>query len=359
MRQIKSALKKLPYVDRSAWRLGEFLHRSIPDYRQQQQNRRIPSDGSGTPTAHSATRTENFVHDSFQPSSSGHISNPALTRTDVTDYGPVDFVADPFLFIEDDEYHLFFEIFTDSKNPDAVIGHATSADAGRTWEYDQVVLQTGNHLSFPYVFAWNGNHYMIPEMQCDVDDQRVTLYKADPFPTEWSPVTDLLRPSHATDDTVAFRWEDRWWLLVGDSHDGDRLYAYYTNSDDIETANWHSHRQNPVVDDRASAFRPGGRPIIGEHEILVFLQDCENWYGEQLRAYNITTLTPTEYEDVEHPSSPILTPSNSRLGWNSGCMHHIDPWFINGEWICAVDGNIGFGRNFMTSRHWSIGIYNA
>ncbi|WP_456071294.1 glucosamine inositolphosphorylceramide transferase family protein [Haladaptatus caseinilyticus] len=359
MRRLKSELKKLPYVDHSAWRLGEFLHYDLPKYfrERHQINQQARPIAAVECFPGLSSNTTSVARSPFRPSSPCDVSNPVLTRTAVTDYGSADFVADPFLFIEDGEYHLFFEIFNDSKVPDAVIGHATSPDAGRSWEYDQVVLKTDHHLSFPFVFSWNGEHYMIPEMECDVDDQRVILYKADPFPTEWSPVSDLIRPSHATDDTVVFRWNDRWWLLIGDAHDGDRLYAYFTESEDIENADWTPHRRNPVVDGRTSAFRPGGRPIIDDEEILFFFQDCEQWYGEQLRAYRITTLTPNEYEDEEHPSSPILTPSDSRFGWNSGCMHHIDPWFVNGKWICAVDGNIGLGRNVLTARHWSIGVF--
>ena len=352
MRRIKSELKKLPYVDRSAWRVGEFIHRDLLEY--------VGRNGRSPPGVRDEGRPDRVEGDPeelFSLASRGGGTNPVLTGEDVTDYGRADFVADPFLFVEDGEYHLFFEIFTDSKDPDAVIGHATSPDSGRSWEYDQVVLKTENHLSFPYVFEWQGERYMIPEMECDVDDQRVTLFKADPFPTDWTPVTDLLRPSHATDDTVAFRWEDRWWLLVGDAHDGDDLYAYYAESDDIETTDWVSHPQNPVVEGRPSAFRPGGRPLVGDDEILLFLQDCAEWYGKRLRAYRITTLTTDEYADREHPSSPILGPSDDALGWNSGCMHHIDPWFVDGEWRCAVDGNVGFGRSFLTARHWTIGMY--
>ncbi len=42
------------------------------------------------------------------------------------------------------------------------IGLAVSGD-GRTWTYRGIVLDEAFHLSFPYVFEWNGAVYLVPE----------------------------------------------------------------------------------------------------------------------------------------------------------------------------------------------------
>jgi hypothetical protein len=55
-------------------------------------------------------------------SSSG---NPIIRAQDVTDYGYLSFTADPFLFVSDETWHLFFEIQNGHREPTAVIGHAT------------------------------------------------------------------------------------------------------------------------------------------------------------------------------------------------------------------------------------------
>ena len=81
-------------------------------------------------------------------------------------------------------------------------------------------------------------------------------------------------------------------------------------------------------------------------------------YGVRVRGFEVTTLNRRRYEDREHPHSPILEPTGETFGWNAGKMHHIDPWFVDGRWRCAVDGNINLQRLFGTE-HWTIGIYDA
>lgn len=39
-------------------------------------------------------------------------------------------------------------------------------------------------------------------------------------------------------------------------------------------------------------------------------------------------------------------------------MHHLDPWYVDERWICAVDGNVSHPELF-TDDHWSIGVLVA
>ena len=283
------------------------------------------------------------------------IPNPVLSAADVTDYGRVEYVADPFLFVSEDEgYHLFFEVYNGDRRPDAVIGHATSPDGGRHWRYDRVVLEADSHLSFPYVFEWDGTHYMLPE-QGGASGESVVLYAAREFPTDWSERAVLISANHPVNDTVLFRWKERWWALVGGSTAGDRTYAYF--SDDLTTEGWSPHRENPIVTDRPAAARPGGRPIVRDNRIIAFFQDCVINYGEKVRGYEITELTPSTYVDRELARSPLLRPVNRAIGWNAGRMHHIDPWYTGDGWLCAVDGDVGPRPNPVAKPYWSIGMY--
>lgn len=81
-------------------------------------------------------------------------SNPVLTNKDVTDVNAL-FVADPFMAKEGSEWYMFFEVMnkTDHKGE---IGLAISSD-GIEWNYKQIVLSEPFHLSYPYVFKWEGN----------------------------------------------------------------------------------------------------------------------------------------------------------------------------------------------------------
>ncbi|MDS0277670.1 hypothetical protein NDI85_07685 [Halomicroarcula sp. S1AR25-4] len=337
-------------LERAAWHTGERLHVRPPT------GRRVPDpvdvagryDGPAVPTYPTeADRAPSL----FQPA--GDV-NPVLTGADVTDFGRTDCVADPFLFVtETGEWHMFFEVYTHNREPSAAIAHAESAD-GYEWTYDRVVLETDEHLSYPYVFRWDGDHYMIPDRWAkEHGPAGVTLYRADSFPHEWSPVADLVQPATPLHDFSVFRWEGRWWGLLGDGVD---LYAYY--SDALEAPDWTPHDRNPVVEGRARAARPGGRPLVFEDRVLAFYQDCADRYGEAVRLYEITDLTPTSYDDEERDDSPAVE-GTGRLGWNSGAMHQVDPWFDGEGWHCAVDGNLGLGYQVLGEHHWAIGIYRA
>ena len=105
------------------------------------------------------------------------IRNPVLTRHDVTDV-PAVMVADPFMCRDEDQgrWYLFFEVVNHLTGK-GEIGLAVSRDA-MVWEYQRIVLAEPFHLSYPYVFRWEGTYYMIPEGSrggC------VTLYRADEF----------------------------------------------------------------------------------------------------------------------------------------------------------------------------------
>ena len=85
--------------------------------------------------------------------------NPVLKAEHVTDV-PAKFVADPFLMEEDATWYLFFEVYNlNSKHGDIAV--ATSTDTVN-WDYKQIVLDEPFHLSYPYVFKWDSDIYLIP-----------------------------------------------------------------------------------------------------------------------------------------------------------------------------------------------------
>jgi hypothetical protein len=257
------------------------------------------------------------------------VRNPVLTRADVTDV-PAAFVADPFLVRVDGAWYMFFEIMN-WRSARGEIGLATSGDGVR-WTYQRVVLAEPFHLSYPYVFQWQNDWYMIPE---SYQAGAVRLYRARQFPTEWVCVGTLLNgPYYA--DTSVFRHGDTWWLLTDTSagFKDDTLRLYY--AEDL-VGPWREHPQSPLVQGNAYAARPAGRVIPSPDRILRYAQTCRPYYGTAVRAFEITELTKTSYKEQEVGQSPILGPSGA--GWNACGMHHIDPYFMgDGRWIAGVDG---------------------
>jgi hypothetical protein len=353
---ISSSVKGRRSVVRAAWWAGKVANHHAPRLiarvasgsDQATTGVRPPAAGSGTVPGEPVGRE---LPDLKEYAGTRH--NPVLVAEDVTDYGAVDFVADPFLFPGADRWHMFFEVVNNDRDPDAVIGHATSPD-GLRWEYDQVVLKTEKHLSFPYVFEWEGHRYMIPETG-GAGDGMVELYEAVDFPTDWRRRATPVSSDHESDDAVVFQWDDRWWTLVGDDEIGG-AHLYYSPS--LARDGWHPHPENPVITGRPTAARPAGRPLVTDDGVVLFYQDCAEAYGERVRAYAVTALDTEAFADRELPESPILEGTGARVGWNSGRMHHLDPWCVDGRWICAVDGNVSHPGLF-TNDHWSIGVLIA
>lgn len=356
--RLYSKLKQHQITINFAWRVGKLVHHTLPTHttkflRKTEYDKQLKFSANQAQYVSGINTHLDTVIPPINPVPIQEISNPVLTGNDVTDFGSVDFVADPFLLPTAAGWHMFFEVFNYDRTPDAAIGRAWSKD-GVEWEYKGIVLETDKHLSFPYTLHHEGTYFLKPETGGDTSCE-VELYKASDFPTTWTHCQTLLSNDHQTDDEVLFYWQGYWWLLVGDaSIDGS--YLYY--STELESNKWKSHQMNPIIHDRPKAYRPAGRPIVYDDKIIMFFQDCTIKYGEKVRAYSWKALTPDTFEESELPWSPILTGSQSKIGWNSGRMHHIDAWLVDDYWLCAVDGNVSNEKLF-TNDHWSIGIYSA
>ena len=258
-----------------------------------------------------------------------HIINPVLTRHDVTD-AQATFVADPFMLSVDGTWYMFFEVMN-SKTGKGEIALATSAD-GFTWKYQQIVLDEPFHLSYPYVFAWGDDYYMVPESW---KAGEVRLYRATDFPTQWTWVETLLELPYIVDSSV-FYAGGRWWMFAETgadlSFDTLRLYCA-----EALTGPWVEHPQSPVVSGNPHIARPAGRVLVEGNRVIRFAQDCSPKYGLQVFAFEVRELTPERYAERPLISSPIL--GGTGTGWNSHRMHHIDAHRLDdGQWIACVDG---------------------
>lgn len=250
--------------------------------------------------------------------------NPVLTARDVTDI-TADFVADPFLIQENGNWYMFFEIFNSSTDQ-GDIGLAVSTD-GKNWEYDRVVLDESFHLSYPYVFQWEGDYYMIPESK---EAFSVSLYKAEQFPYAWKQVRTLFKGNFS--DPSLIHYKDHWWIFVAERNDILRLF--YSGS--LE-GDWTEHPHSPVVLHNLRKARPSGRVIDLKDTLVRFTQDCEKAYGEKVNAFIITELTPETYKEEPWEGNPFL--KGSGKGWNAQEMHHVDLHRTGKKrWMASVDG---------------------
>src|SRR5205085_2757088 len=209
------------------------------------------------------------------------------------------------------------------------IGLAVSAD-GLDWTYSRIVLAESFHLSYPYVFEFDGDYYMIPET---LQAQRIRLYKADCFPTRWLHVADLIDGTFA--DPSIFRYGGKWWLFACSApfaHDVLRLFF----ADNL-CGPWLEHPQSPIIERNPHLARPAGRVVSAHGRVIRYAQDCYPKYGTQVRAFEILELSFTSYREAESAQGLVLLPGES--GWNGQGMHHLDPHLnADGSWLACVDG---------------------
>ena len=265
----------------------------------------------------------------FDFASPGNTSNPVLTCESVLDVS-AGLVADPFMINVDGRWHMFFEALNGVAGK-GEIGLATSEDGFR-WRYQQIVLAEPFHLSYPYVFEWQGDYYMVPE---SYRAESVRLYRAVKFPWRWECVATLLSGGVFLDSSLV-RYEKKWWLFAetNPAHNYDTLRLFY--ADDLRGP-WTEHPKSPIVRRNAHIARPGGRVLVLHDTVVRYTQDCFPTYGLQIRAFVVTELGTTRYREKESEKNPVLTPQGS--GWSGGGMHHIDDHLLGeGRWLACVDG---------------------
>jgi len=259
----------------------------------------------------------------LQPST--QVENPVLSAQDVTDVD-ASFVADPFAIRIDGRHFLFFEVMNKGTGQ-GDIAVAESPD-GLNWSYRQVVLDEPFHLSFPHVFEWEGEYFMVPESEKDLS---VRLYKATNFPTGWEFQGKILDGGHYV-DPVPFRHDGRWWLFVSPLTN-DILDLYY--SDDL-LGPWTTHPRSPLIAGDPNIARAGGRVFAHDGRLFRFTQDDSPSYGNRLRVFEILELTTETYAEEPLTADALLGPSGS--GWNRDGMHHLEPFQTGSGWIAYVDG---------------------
>ena len=146
-------------------------------------------------TAYSSNPLE-IANDSMQPLAWENFLQHPLCR----------FMADPFIVREGDDFYIFYEEMPSKLNStwgDIAVLHSRDL---QQWERIGVVLDEPFHLSFPNVFKYNGEWYMLPETGAI---QEVRIYKAVDFPLKWSHAHTLLTDDYVLDPAIV-QWHDIW-----------------------------------------------------------------------------------------------------------------------------------------------------
>jgi hypothetical protein len=217
----------------------------------------------------------------------------ALARQEVTwipDPGPLCFLADPMGVWRDGRLYVFAEIYDYRDRVGAI--EVLTFDADLNLLGREPALKEPWHLSYPFIIEEDGQTYMLPEAH---KSGRLTLYRAEDFPTKWTSVQTMDLDQVAIDATPVFH-EGRWWLFYTPATTkAEKVSALHVAWADRITGPWTPHAGNPVRFDPSSS-RPGGTPVVVDGAIVLPMQDCRQTYGGAIRALRVTTLTPGRFE---------------------------------------------------------------
>lgn len=203
--------------------------------------------------------------------------------------------ADPCVIRRDDAYFIFFEEFpyTSGRGHLSVLTLSLKGASGVA----APILERPYHLSYPFVFEEGGEFFMIPESSAN---RTIDLYRCVQFPEKWEFVQTLLGNVVAVDTTV-FKDCGKWWMFTSmveraGASSCEELFLY--SSESLIDGTWTPHPQNPVVSDVRSA-RPAGRVFREHGRLFRPAQDCSVRYGYAIVLNEITTLTESEYGEIE------------------------------------------------------------
>ena len=109
--------------------------------------------------------------------------------------------ADPFIVYKDGKYYIFFEEF-DIKKRHGYLCAGEYCQNCNEIKNIRVILNEKYHLSFPNVFLYKNEYYMIPESS---ENKTIDLYKFINFPYNLVKIKTLINNISAADNVLLFK----------------------------------------------------------------------------------------------------------------------------------------------------------
>ncbi|EIJ33188.1 glucosamine inositolphosphorylceramide transferase family protein [Thiothrix nivea] len=206
---------------------------------------------------------------------------------------PDRFWADPFVVEHEKGTYVFFEELLYSRGKGHLACIRLNEDG--THSNPAKILSKPYHLSYPFIFHYQGNYYLIPETG---DNRTIELYRCTAFPHRWVFEKNLMENVEAYDATL-LEQDGRWWMFVSMRHHpscspNEALYLFHADSP--LSSEWQPHPQNPVVA-RASQARPAGRIFSEGGQLYRPSQNCAGAYGRGLNINLIQRLDAYVYQE--------------------------------------------------------------
>ena len=331
-------LKIMSSVEAHLWKLSAMLLRNVPrlDEEEREWKPLYRDSGHGQPRLYHwltlmiskfGTRVSDYVRARFFERQWGLLYSTDLSVEDLITSTDREATmspllpprgvswADPFCVTKDGIEHIFFEEYSRDNASGRIVVSEVTRDG--VWHAPVAALETGHHLSYPFLIEHDGKIFLIPE---EAEQKKLNLYCSSEFPDRWELCANLFEGKRVYDATVV-QWDGRFWMFANVTElDGmsswDELYIFY--SDSLQGP-WASHARNPVLSDCRLA-RPAGRLFVVDGALYRPSQKSGFDYGYGLNISRIDSLTPSEYSQMLVTTiSPV--PGNRLTGIHSVCVH--------------------------------------
>lgn len=207
-------------------------------------------------------------------------------------------LADPFVFEKNGVVYLFYEAY-DLVLRRGLIGYSIYEDNNTPAKINIIINET-YHLSFPYIFEFNDDIYIMPETS---GDYSLYVYKALSFPNVWEKVSYVLSDVYAC-DSIFIRGLDGDYLLTSEMYHNvpDGKYAscwvknYIYNVKDLTVQD----SEGMKVAEGEFGIRNAGAVFSENGKMFRIGQDCRySQYGRGLVLFEIKSLSPYIEKKIE------------------------------------------------------------
>ncbi|MBL8215837.1 MAG: hypothetical protein JNK87_34265 [Bryobacterales bacterium] len=170
---------------------------------------------------------------------------------------------------------------------------------GGRWSHPRTILERAYHLSYPFLFFWQGRPYLLPETQAN---RTIELYEATEFPWRWRRRRTYMNGVDAVDTTLLDAGGLWWMFTCLENHRSPNRDLHVFSATDPIHGDWRPHACNPVVSN-VSCARMAGRIFFDGRNWIRPGQDCSAGFGRSVEFRRILELSPQRY--AEEPAGRI------------------------------------------------------
>jgi hypothetical protein len=225
----------------------------------------------------------------MRPNSGVSITDP--NRTDMTGFKEIPLppgtqMADPFLWETGERSYLLYEEIPPGSR--GRLGCVEVLKDGSCTER-KVILERPYHLSYPCVVPAQGELFLLPEA---AESGNVDLYRFREFPWELERVRPLVE-GLALVDTTPILLDDRWYFFTTTAPPFLETLLFWSDRLD---GDWKLHPSSPISASVRNS-RSAGNLFWRDGKLYRPTQDCSESYGYAMQINEVTSLTPTLFEE--------------------------------------------------------------